>query len=304
MVFSGIFPLDNSKYEQLKDAMSKIILSDSSLSYEYENSHALGFGIRCGFLGLLHMDVIKERIQREFNIELIFSTPSVKYQVFLTDGTMIVIDNPNDFPDPTKIKYLAEPFINLKITTPESALGDIMKLCQRHRGVYQDLTVGQNQYYCVTYLIPLGEIIYAFFDQLKSISRGYATMDYEFACYQKSNLVKIDILLNGDKIDAFSFISHKDFAYEKGRKIVSKLKTEIPRQLFEVPVQAVIGGKVIARETIKAIYKNVLAKCYGGDVTRKKKLLEQQKAGKKKLKLIGTVQVPKEIFINILKPEE
>ncbi|MDR2557468.1 MAG: translation elongation factor 4 [Mycoplasmataceae bacterium] len=300
MVFSGIYPLDSSKYEALKDAMIKIALSDSSLSYEYENSQALGFGIRCGFLGLLHMDVIRERIQREFKIELIFTTPSVKYQLVLTDGSTLIIDNPNKFPDRTKIKSVAEPFINLMITTPESALGDIMQLCQRHRGVYRDLTLSVNQYFIVTYLIPLGEIIYAFFDQLKSISRGYATMDYTFADYAVSDLVKIDILLNGDKIDAFSLISHRDFAYEKARKIVSKLKTEIPRQLFEVPIQAVIGGKVIARETIKAMYKNVLAKCYGGDVTRKKKLLEQQKAGKKKLKALGTVQVPKDIFIKIL----
>jgi GTP-binding protein LepA len=304
MVYSGIFPIDNSKYEQLKDAMSKISLSDSSLVYEYENSQALGFGVRCGFLGLLHMDVIRERISREYNIDLIFSTPSVKYEVLLTDQTVKIIDNPAKLPDRTTIKSMSEPFILIKITTPEQYLGDIMKLCQNHRGTYKDLIALESKRLQAIYEIPLGEIIYSFFDKLKSISQGYATMDYEFIAYKKQDLVKVDILLNGDKIDAFSFITHRDFAYAKARNIVSKLRANIPRQLFEVPVQAVIGGKVIARETIKAMYKNVLAKCYGGDVTRKKKLLEQQKEGKKKLKAIGSVSVPQDIFIKILRSDD
>jgi GTP-binding protein LepA len=300
MVFCGIYPVDNSKFDALKDAMEKISLSDASLSYEYETSQALGYGIRCGFLGLLHMDVIRERISREYKIELVMTAPSVKYKVFLTDGKEMLIENPSKLPDRTYVKHIDEPFVKLLIVTPEQFLGDIMSLCQSHRGIYKDLEALDGKRFKAIYEIPLGEIIYSFFDKLKTVSQGYATMDYEFIDYREQNLVKIDILLNGDKVDAFSFISHRDFAESRARSIALKLKEFIPRQLFEVPIQAVIGGKVIARETIKAMYKNVLAKCYGGDVTRKKKLLEQQKEGKKKLKAIGSVNVPGDVFIKIL----
>jgi GTP-binding protein LepA len=300
MVYCGIYPIDNSKFDILKDAMSKISLSDSSLTYEYESSKALGFGVRCGFLGLLHMDVIRERITREFNIDLIMSAPSVKYEVYLTDGSKMVIDNPASLPDRTRIKYISEPYVKLSIVTPEEYLGDIMKLCQKYRGTYKDLVYLDGKRHCAIYEIPLGEIIYSFFDKLKTVSKGYATMDYELIDYRKEDLVKIDILLNGDIIDALSFIAHRDNASARSRVICEKLKEHIPRQQFEVPIQAAIGGKIIARESIKAMYKNVLAKCYGGDVTRKKKLLEQQKEGKKRLKAIGSVSVPQDVFIKIL----
>lgn len=300
MVYCGIYPIDNSKFNDLKDAMTKISLSDSSLTYEYETSKALGFGIRCGFLGLLHMDVIRERIQREYNIDLILTAPSVKYKVLLTNGSEMMIDNPSKLPDRTYIKYIEEPFVKLSVITPEEYVGGIMELCQNRRGQYLDLEYIDNIRRKVVYEIPLGEIIYNFFDNLKTISRGYATMDYEFSEYKKQDLVKIDILLNGTKVDALSMISHKDFARTKSIKICSKLKEYIPRQLFEVPIQAAIGGKIIARENIRAMYKNVLAKCYGGDVSRKKKLLEQQKEGKKKLKSIGNVSIPQDTFIKIL----
>ncbi|MDR1850640.1 MAG: translation elongation factor 4 [Mycoplasmataceae bacterium] len=300
MVYSGIYPIDNAKFDALKDAMEKISLSDSSLVYEYETSQALGYGIRCGFLGLLHMDVIKERISREYNIDLILTAPSVKYELNLTNGQTLVLDNPSKFPDKTTISYIKEPYVQATIISPEQYIGAIMELCKQHRGEYIELMPLEGNRLKATYSIPLGEIIYSFFDKLKTVSQGYATMDYEINEWRKSDLVKIDILLNGDKIDAFSFISHRDFAYAKGRGIVEKLRTYIPRQLFEVPIQAVIGGKVIARETIKAMYKNVLAKCYGGDVTRKKKLLEAQKEGKKRLKAIGSVSVPQDVFIKIL----
>jgi GTP-binding protein LepA len=303
MVYAGIFPLDNSKFEVLKDAMEKISLSDSSLSYEYETSQALGYGIRCGFLGLLHMDVIKERISREYNVDVVLTAPSVKYQIKLTNGEQLTIDNPSLFPDRTTIATISEPYVKLTIISPQDFIGGIMELCQRYRGVYKDLVPLEGKRLELTYEIPLGEIIYSFFNNLKTISQGYATMEYEIIDYKPNNLVKIDILLNGDKVDAFSFISHKDTASSKARKMVEKIKEYIPRQLFEVPVQAVIGGKVIARETIKAMYKNVLAKCYGGDVTRKMKLLEQQKEGKKKLKAIGSVNVPQDVFIKILTDE-
>jgi GTP-binding protein LepA len=280
--------------------MSKISLSDSSLIYEYETSQALGYGIRCGFLGLLHMDVIRERIEREYRIDLILTTPSVKYEILKTDRTIITIDNPASMPEPTSIKSISEPFVKLSIVTPSLYIGDIIELCNRHRGVYKELNVLDADRHNLIYEIPLGEIVYGFFDKLKSISHGYATMDYDVLDYRVQSLVKIDVLLNGTKVDALSFISHREFAYEKARVICEKLKEYIPAQLFEVPVQAVIGAKVIARETIKAMYKNVLAKCYGGDVTRKKKLLEKQKEGKKRLKAIGNVNVPHDVFIKIL----
>lgn len=300
MVYCGIYPIDNSKFDDLKEAMMKISLSDSSLTYEYETSKALGFGIRCGFLGLLHMDVIKERILREFNIELILTAPSVKYKVLLTSGETMMIDNPSKLPDRTYIKQIEEPFVKLSIITPEEYIGGIMDLCHNRRGEYIDLEYVDSIRRRLVYEIPLGEIIYNFFDNLKTISRGYATMDYEFTSYKPQNLVKIDILLNGTKVDALSLISHTDFSRAKSKKICEKLKEHIPRQQFEIPIQAAIGGKIIARENIKALYKNVLAKCYGGDVSRKKKLLEQQKEGKKKLKAIGNVSVPQDAFIKIL----
>lgn len=300
MVYCGIYPIDNSKFDDLKEAMMKISLSDSSLTYEYETSKALGFGIRCGFLGLLHMDVIKERILREFNIELILTAPSVKYKVLLTSGETMMVDNPSKLPDHTYIKQIEEPFVKLSIITPEEYIGGIMDLCHNRRGEYIDLEYVDYIRRRLVYEIPLGEIIYNFFDNLKTISRGYATMDYEFTSYKPQNLVKIDILLNGTKVDALSLISHTDFSRAKSKKICEKLKEHIPRQQFEIPIQAAIGGKIIARENIKALYKNVLAKCYGGDVSRKKKLLEQQKEGKKKLKAIGNVSVPQDAFIKIL----
>ncbi|MDR2823412.1 MAG: translation elongation factor 4 [Mycoplasmataceae bacterium] len=303
MVYCGIYPIDNSQFDELKDAMQKITLSDSSLTYEYETSQALGYGIRCGFLGLLHMDVIRERIQREYNIDLIMTAPSVKYRIIHTDNTEEMIDNPSKLVDRTYIKEIQEPFVKLTIVTPENALGAIIELCNAHRGIYKELEYIDSLRHRVTYEIPLGEIIYNFFDNLKTISRGYATMDYEFIDYRAQNLIKVDILLNGTRVDALSLISHRDFAYSKANRICLKLKEHIPRQQFEIPIQAAIGGKIIARETIKAIYKNVLAKCYGGDVSRKKKLLEQQKEGKKKLKAIGNVSVPQDVFIKLLSDE-
>jgi GTP-binding protein LepA len=302
MVYCGIYPIDNAQFDALKDAMQKISLSDSSLTYEYETSQALGYGIRCGFLGLLHMDVIRERISREYHIDLIMTTPSVKYKVVKTDGSTEMIDNPSKLVDRTFIKQIEEPFVKLSIVTPEEYLGDIMNLCVSHRGTYKNLEYLERRHR-LTYEIPLGEIIYNFFDNLKTISRGYATMDYDLLDYRPQHLVKVDVLLNNVRVDALSFISHRDFAYTKANKLCVKLKELIPRQQFEVPIQAAIGGKIIARETIKAMYKNVLAKCYGGDVSRKKKLLEQQKEGKKKLKAIGNVSVPQDVFIKLLKED-
>ncbi len=300
MVYCGLYPIDTSQYEAFKEAMQKISLSDSSLEYEYETSQALGFGIRCGFLGLLHMEVIKERVTREYNIELIASAPSVIYKILLTNGEEITIDSPSKFPDRTKIKEIKEPFVKVEIITPEQYLGSCMELCQSYRGDYQDLIYIDDTRRKLVYKLPLSEIMYSFFDNLKSISRGYATMDYELIGYEKQPLVKVDILINGLKVDALSAIYHKDFAAERSRVICEKLKETIPKHLFEIPIQATIGGKIIARETIKALRKNVLAKCYGGDITRKKKLLEQQKEGKKKLKAIGNIEVPQDTFIKVL----
>ena len=304
MVYCGLYPIDTAKFEELKEAMFKICLSDSSLTYEYETSQALGFGIRCGFLGLLHMDVIRERISREFNIDLIMTSPSVQYHVYKTNNELIVIDNPSKLMDKNEIKEIQEPFVKLEIITPDTYVGSVMELCQEYRGNYMDLEYIDNTRRKLVYELPLAEIMYSFFDRLKSITKGYATMDYEPIGYRKEKLVKVDMLLNGQKVDALSFITHQDLAYQKSKVIVEKLKELIPKHQFEIPVQAAIGSKIIARETIKSYRKNVLAKCYGGDVSRKKKLLEQQKEGKKKLKAIGKVSVPQDVFVKVLKFED
>lgn len=304
MVFCGLYPIDSKQYPDLKDALDKLKLSDASLIYEPETSQALGFGFRTGFLGLLHMDIIQERISREFNIELIATAPSVSYHVYLTNGEMMVLDNPAMLPEPTKINRIEEPFVNATIMTPTEYVGTVMDLCQKKRGTFKDLKYIEETRAVLHYDMPLLEIVYDFFDRLKSGTKGYASFDYELGEYQASNLVKMDIMLNGDVVDALSLIVHKDFAYPRGKAIVEKLKTIIPRQLFEVPVQAVINHKVIARSDIKALRKDVLAKCYGGDISRKKKLLEKQKEGKKKMKEIGSVEVPPEAFLAILSNEE
>ena len=303
MVFSGVFPLDGSKFNDLKDALLKLKLNDAALSIEPDNSAALGFGFRCGFLGLLHMDVIQERIEREFDLQIITTAPSVSYKVYKTDGTQMVVENPTHLPPVTEIDYMEEPIINASIFTPPDYVGPIMELCQYKRGVYKDMVYLDKTRVQLKYVLPLNEIIYDFFDSLKSRTKGYASFDYEISGYQKSDLVKLDMLLNGDICDALSIIVHKDKAYERGRQIAEKLKDVIPRQMFEIPIQAAVGGKIIARETVKAFRKDVLAKCYGGDVTRKKKLLEKQKEGKKKMRSIGTVEIPSEAFISILKTD-
>ena len=303
MVFSGVFPLDGSKFGDLKDALLKLKLNDAALSIEPDNSAALGFGFRCGFLGLLHMDVIQERIEREFDLEIITTAPSVSYKVYKTDGSMLIVENPTHLPPTTEIDYMEEPIIKASIYTPPEFVGPIMELCQFKRGVYKDMVYLDKTRVELKYVLPLNEIIYDFFDSLKSRTKGYASFDYELAGYQKSELVKLDMLLNGDVCDALSIIVHKDKAYERGRQIAEKLKDVIPRQMFEIPIQAAVGGKIIARETVKAYRKDVLAKCYGGDVTRKKKLLEKQKEGKKKMRSIGTVEIPSEAFISILKTD-
>ena len=303
MVFSGVFPLDGSKFNDLKDALLKLKLNDAALSIEPDNSAALGFGFRCGFLGLLHMDVIQERIEREFDLQIITTAPSVSYKVYKTDGTQMVVENPTHLPPTTEIDYMEEPIIKASIFTPPDYVGPIMELCQFKRGVYKDMVYLDKTRVEMKYDLPLNEIIYDFFDSLKSRTKGYASFDYELAGYQKSDLVKLDLLLNGEMCDALSIIVHKDKAYERGRQIAEKLKDVIPRQMFEIPIQAAVGGKIIARETVKAYRKDVLAKCYGGDVTRKKKLLEKQKEGKKKMRSIGSVEIPSEAFIEILKTD-
>lgn len=303
MVFSGVFPLDGSKFNDLKDALLKLKLNDAALSIEPDNSAALGFGFRCGFLGLLHMDVIQERIEREFDLDIITTAPSVSYKVYKTDGSMLTVENPTHLPPVTEIDYMEEPVINASIFTPPEYVGPIMELCQFKRGVYKDLVYLDKTRVELKYVLPLNEIIYDFFDSLKSRTKGYASFDYEISGYVKSDLVKLDMMLNGDICDALSIIVHKDKAYERGRQIAEKLKDVIPRQMFEIPIQAAVGGKIIARETVKAFRKDVLAKCYGGDVTRKKKLLEKQKEGKKKMRQIGTVEIPSEAFISILKTD-
>ena len=304
MVYCGLYPIDNVKYKDLREALEKIALSDSSLVYEPETSQALGFGFRCGFLGLLHMDVIEERLEREFGLDLIATAPSVIYNVYLSDGSMIEIDNPALLPDPTTITRIEEPYVRAAIMTPDEFIGPIMELCQNKRGEYVDIEYLDDTRRNVVYYIPLSEIVYDFFDKLKSCTRGYASFDYELHGYRTSNLTKMDILLNGEVVDALSSIVHKDFAYDRGRIICEKLKTIIPRQQFEIPVQAAIQGRVIARTNIKAIRKNVLAKCYGGDISRKKKLLEKQKEGKKRMKAVGSVEIPQEAFMAILSVDD
>lgn len=303
MVFCGLYPVDTSQFEELKEAMAKITLSDSSLTYELETSQALGFGIRCGFLGILHMDVIKERISREFNIELIMTAPSVEYLVHKTNNDIIKVDNPSKLPERTEIARIEEPIVKLEIMTPNEFVGNIMELSQKYRGTYLDLIYVDDVRRKLVYELPLAEIMYSFFDKLKSITKGYATMDYELMGYKPEKLVKVDLMLNGQKVDALSFITHQEFAYQKAKVIVEKLKELIPRHQFEIPVQAAIGSKIISRETIKSYRKNVLAKCYGGDISRKKKLLEQQKEGKKRLKAIGQVEIPHDLFVKVLKTE-
>lgn len=303
MVFSGIFPTEPNRYEELKEALIKLKLNDAALSFEPETSEALGFGFRIGFLGLLHMDVIITRIEREFNIGIIPTSPSVVYEVTLTDGTTVDVDAPSKMPEKTKINYIKEPYIYTNIIAPSEYIGAIMELCQNKRGIYKSVDYIDATRIDVHYEIPLSEIVYDFYDRLKSTTKGYASFDYELCGYKESSLVKMDILLNGEIVDALSIIIHKDFAYQKGRAIVKKLRELIPRQMFQIPIQASIGSKVIARENISALKKNVLAKCYGGDVSRKRKLLEKQKEGKKRMKMVGTVEVPQEAFLAVLGDE-
>ena len=300
MVYCGIYPSDSKKYEDLKEALEKLSLNDASLRFEPETSQALGFGFRCGFLGLLHMDVIQERLEREYNLDLILTAPSVIYKVCLTNGEEFELSNPSELPDLTTIAHIEEPFVKAEIMMPKDYIGPVMQLCQDRRGIYKNLEYFDDTRMILTYDMPLSEIIFNFFDKLKSYTKGYASLDYEFADYKESNLSKMDILLNGEVIDALSSIVYKPFAYKRGLKIVSKLKEVIPRQQFEIPVQAAINGKIIARADIKAVRKDVLAKCYGGDITRKKKLLEKQKEGKKRMKSIGSVDVPQEAFMSLL----
>ena len=304
MVYCGIYPMDGSDYENLKVALEKLQLNDAALEYEPETSGALGFGFRCGFLGLLHLEIIEERLDREFDLSLITTSPSVIYRVHKTDGTVIELYNPSDLPPQTEISYIEEPMVTAEILTPKEFVGNIMEICQNRRGIYDDMKYLDENRVTLIYELPLNEIIYDFFDQLKSKTKGYASFDYEFKEYKRSELVKLDIWINGEGVDALSFIVHKDNSYDRGKKMVEKLKEVIPRQLFIIPIQAVIGGKVIARETISAMRKDVLAKCYGGDITRKKKLLEKQKRGKKKMREIGNVEIPQEAFLSVLKLDD
>ena len=304
MVYCGIYTEDGSKFPDLRDALDKLKLNDASLSYEPETAIALGYGFRCGFLGMLHMEVIQERLEREFNLDLVTTLPSVIYEVKKTDGTTVFVDNPHNYPDPASIAEALEPFVKVTIITPNEFVGNIMPLCQERRGVYKNMQYLDQRLVEMHYEMPLNEIIYDFFDTLKAKTKGYASLDYELSEYVPSDLVKVDMLLNGDQVDALSFIAHREKAYGRARKLCEKLRDNIPRQLFEIPVQAAIGGKIIARETVRAMRKDVLAKCYGGDITRKKKLLEKQKEGKKKMRQLGTVQIPTEAFLAVLKLDE
>ncbi len=304
MVYSGIYPADGARYNDLRDALEKLQLNDAALQFEAETSIALGFGFRCGFLGLLHMEIIQERLEREYNLDLVTTAPSVEYLIHKTDGTALSISNPTNLPSPQEIEYMEEPVVAASIMTPKEYVGSIMDLCQERRGNYIDMKYLDENRVTLEYELPLNEIIYDFFDALKSRTRGYASFDYELKGYQRSELVKLDILLNGDMVDALSFIVHKEKAYARGRRIAEKLKDSIPRQLFEIPIQAAVGSKIIARETVRAMRKDVLAKCYGGDITRKKKLLEKQKEGKKRMRQVGAVEVPQEAFMAVLKLDE
>ena len=304
MVYCGIYTEDGSKYPDLRDALEKLQLNDASLTFEPESSVALGFGFRCGFLGMLHMEIIQERLEREFDLDLVTTLPSVIYEVTKTDGTVVRVDNPHNYPDPGSISEAREPYAKVSIIAPPDYVGNIMPMCQDRRGIFKDMQYLDTNLVELHYSMPIGEIIYDFFDALKARTKGYASLDYELEGYERSDLVKVDLLLNGDQVDALSFIVHREKAYGRARKICEKLKENIPRQLFEVPVQAAIGGKIIARETVKAMRKDVLAKCYGGDITRKKKLLEKQKEGKKKMRTLGTVQLPTEAFMAVLKLDE
>lgn len=304
MVYCGIYPVDGNKYDDLKDALGKLNLNDASLLYQPETSAVLGFGFRCGFLGLLHMEIIQQRLEREFNLDIVATVPSVVYHVALTDGDVIDVDNPTNMPPAVKIEYMEEPIAQATMMLPVEYVGSIMELCQSRRGIYIGMNYLEENRVVLEYELPLNEIIYDFFDALKSRTKGYASLDYNIKNYKKSDLVKLDILLNGEIVDALSFIVHKEKAYERGRKVAEKLKDEIPRQMFEIPIQAAIGGKVIARETVKAMRKDVLSKCYGGDISRKRKLIEKQKEGKKKMRQIGKVQVPQEAFLSVLKLDE
>ena len=304
MVYSGIYPADGAQYEDLKDALSKLQLNDAALMFEPETSVALGFGFRCGFLGLLHMEIIQERLEREYNLDLVTTAPSVIYKVYKTNGEMVWVDNPTNLPDPAEIDYMEEPMVKATIMVPKDYVGNVMELCQERRGIYKDMTYMDASRAEIFYELPLNEIIYDFFDALKSRSRGYASFDYDMKGYETSELVKLDILINKEEVDALSFIVHADSAYERGRKMCEKLKEEIPRHLFEIPIQAAVGGKIIARETVKAMRKDVLAKCYGGDISRKKKLLEKQKEGKKRMRQVGNVEIPQKAFMSVLKLDD
>ena len=304
MVYSGIYPADGAQYEDLKDALSKLQLNDAALMFEPETSVALGFGFRCGFLGLLHMEIIQERLEREYNLDLVTTAPSVIYKVYKTNGEMVWVDNPTNLPDPAEIDYMEEPMVKATIMVPKDYVGNVMELCQERRGIYKDMTYMDASRAEIFYELPLNEIIYDFFDALKSRTKGYASFDYELCGYTRSNLVKLDILLNGEMVDALSFIVHKDSAYSRGRKMAEKLKEAIPRQLFEVPIQAAVGSKIIARETVRAMRNDVLAKCYCGDITRKKILFEKQKEGKKRMRQVGSVEVPQEAFMSVLKLDD